>query len=116
MNRKKNIANVWGENQKIVLEVIDDVFILPSVCERRDNIIEDKSKKEIRGRERIEERRETYLPVGCVRALTSTEQTSSARQEEGQSWISMCVLKRWEGKAESQYLIKSSAVLRCLCD
>jgi len=56
-----------------VLEVIDDVFILPSVCERRDNIIEDKSKKEIRGRERIEERRETYLPVGCVRALTSTE-------------------------------------------
>ena len=56
-----------------MLEVIDDVFILPSVCERRDNIIEDKSKKEIRERERREERRETYLPVGCVRALTSTE-------------------------------------------
>ena len=56
-----------------MLEVIDDIFILPSVCKRRDNIIEDKSKKEIRGRVRREERRETYLPVGWVRALMSTE-------------------------------------------
>jgi len=46
----------------MVLDVIDDILIVPSVCERGDDIIEDKSKKEIRG-ERKEKGREKHTSL-----------------------------------------------------
>jgi hypothetical protein len=36
---------VWGENEKVVFYDVDDVFVCPSVRERGDDVIEDKSKK-----------------------------------------------------------------------
>jgi hypothetical protein len=75
-DKEKQRANVWGKNKKIVLYNIYDIFILPSVCKREDDIVEDRSiKKGVRRGRRVfrKEYRATNLPVGCLRALTSTE-------------------------------------------
>jgi hypothetical protein len=38
--RRREIANVWGEDEEIVFYCVYDVVIVPSVCERGDDIVE----------------------------------------------------------------------------
>ena len=45
---KQKMANVWCENEEVILDVIHDGIIVPSVCEGGDDIIEDESKKRMR--------------------------------------------------------------------
>jgi hypothetical protein len=38
--RRREIADVWGKDEKIVFYDVYDVLIVPSVCERGDDIVE----------------------------------------------------------------------------
>jgi hypothetical protein len=45
---KQKVANVWCEDEEVILYLIYDGVIVPSVCEGGDDIIEDESKKWMR--------------------------------------------------------------------
>ena len=74
----------------MIFDCRPDVRLRPSVSERVNDVTVNGARKRIV--KMREERREmfggTYDPEGSLRALTSIEYTSSARQEEGQSWRS----------------------------